>query len=54
MENTNSEEEIHEAFRVFDKNGNSFISATEFRHVITNSGNCDYQVFDEKGSRSQK
>ena len=31
-----SEEEIREAFRVFDKDGNGFISATEVRHVITN------------------
>ena len=31
-----SEEEIREAFRVLDKDGNGFISATELRHVITN------------------
>ena len=33
-----SEEEIREAFRVLDKDGNGFISATEVRHVITNLG----------------
>ena len=33
-----SEEEIREAFRVFDKDGNGFISATEARHVVTNLG----------------
>ncbi len=27
---------IREAFRVYDKDGNGFISAAEFRHVITN------------------
>ena len=33
---TYGEEEIRETFRVFDKDGNGFISATELRHVITN------------------
>ena len=33
-----SEEEIREAFSVFDKDGNGFISATEVRHVVTNLG----------------
>jgi Ca2+-binding EF-hand superfamily protein len=27
-----------EAFRVFDVNGSGFISAAEFRHVMTNLG----------------
>jgi hypothetical protein len=38
MKNTDSEEEIREAFRVFDKDGNGFISAAELRHVMTNLG----------------
>ena len=35
---TDSEEEILEAFKVFDKDGNGFISAAELRHVMTNLG----------------
>ena len=38
MKDTDSEEEIKEAFRVFDKDGNGFISAAELRHVMTNLG----------------
>eukprot|EP01006_Ploeotia_vitrea_P054263 TRINITY_DN67868_c3_g3_i1.p1 TRINITY_DN67868_c3_g3~~TRINITY_DN67868_c3_g3_i1.p1 ORF type:complete len:287 (-),score=53.69 TRINITY_DN67868_c3_g3_i1:150-1010(-) len=38
MCDTDSEEEIKEAFRVFDKDGNGFISAAELRHVMTNLG----------------
>jgi len=38
MKDTDSEEEIREAFRVFDKDGNGFISAAELRHVMTNLG----------------
>ena len=33
MKDTDSEEEIREAFRVFDKDGNGFISAAELRYV---------------------
>lgn len=33
MKDTDSEEEIREAFRVFDKDGNGFISAAELRSV---------------------
>ncbi len=35
MKDTDSEEEIREAFRVFDKDGNGFISAAELRFVET-------------------
>ena len=35
---TDSEEEIREAFKVFDKDGNGFISSNELRHVMTNLG----------------
>ena len=38
MKECDSEEEIREAFRVFDKDGNGFISAAELRHVMTNLG----------------
>lgn len=35
---TESEEEIRESFRVFDKDGNGFISTHELRHVLNNLG----------------
>ena len=38
MKDTDSEEEILEAFKVFDKDGNGFISASELRHVMVNLG----------------
>ena len=38
MQDTDSEEELREAFKVFDKDGNGFISAAELRHVMTNLG----------------
>mmetsp|Transcript_18805 Transcript_18805/g.34022 ORF Transcript_18805/g.34022 Transcript_18805/m.34022 type:complete len:156 (-) Transcript_18805:182-649(-) len=38
MKDTDSEDEIKEAFKVFDKDGNGFISAAELRHVMTNLG----------------
>ena len=38
MQDTDTEEEIREAFKVFDKDGNGFISAAELRHVMTTLG----------------
>lgn len=38
MQEVDSDEEIREAFKVFDKNGDGFISAAELRHVMTNLG----------------
>jgi len=38
MKGLDAEEEIREAFKVFDKDGNGFISAAELRHVMTNLG----------------
>lgn len=34
----NKQEEIREAFRVFDRDGTGMISAAELRHVMTNIG----------------
>ena len=36
MNDTYSKEEIREAFCVFDKDGNGFVSAAELRHVMIN------------------
>ena len=46
MKDTDSEEEIREAFKVFDKDGNGYISAAELRHVMTNLGEklTDHEV----------
>merc|ERR1712216_873956 len=33
-----TEEELIEAFKVFDRDGNGFISAAELRHIMTNLG----------------
>lgn len=38
MKEIDSEEEIKEVFRVFDKDGNGFISAVELRYVMINLG----------------
>ena len=38
MKDTDSEEEICEAFRVFDTAGDGFISVADLRHVMTNLG----------------
>jgi calmodulin len=38
MKDTDSEEEIMEAFKVFDKDGSGFISAAELKNIMTNLG----------------
>lgn len=38
MAETNLEEDIFEAFKVFDKDGNGLISARELKHVMANLG----------------
>lgn len=51
MKDTDSEEEIKEAFKVFDKDGNGFISSAELRHVMTNLGEklTDEEVINQFG-----
>merc|ERR1711959_318686 len=38
MKDTDTEEELIEAFKVFDRDNNGFISASELRRVMTNLG----------------
>lgn len=38
MKDTDTQEELIEAFKVFDRDGNGLISAAELRHVMTNLG----------------
>ncbi|KAI5397774.1 Calmodulin-3, variant 2 [Lathyrus oleraceus] len=38
MKDTDAEEELREAFKVFDKDQNGYISASELRHVMMNLG----------------
>jgi len=38
MKDTDTEEELIEAFKVFDRDGNGFVSATELRHIMSNLG----------------
>jgi calmodulin len=42
---TDTEEEVINAFKVFDKDGNGMISSTELRHVMTTLGD---QLTDEE------
>ncbi|WOL14402.1 calmodulin mutant SYNCAM51A [Canna indica] len=37
MKDTDSDDELNEAFKVFDKDPNDFMSAAELRHVIPTS-----------------
>ena len=36
--NTDAEEELYEAFRIFDKDGTGFISSEDLQQVFTNLG----------------
>ncbi len=38
MRDTDTEEELTEAFKVFDRDGNGLISVEELKHVMTNLG----------------
>ena len=38
FKDANAEEDVKEAFRVFDRDGNGFISADELRYVMTSLG----------------
>ncbi|XP_059089649.1 calmodulin-alpha-like isoform X1 [Tigriopus californicus] len=40
MAEVNMEEEILEAFKIFDKDGNGLISSRELKHVMANLGEC--------------
>ena len=48
MKDIDTEEEIIEAFKVFNRNGNGLISTVELRHVMTNLGdNLTDEELDE-------
>eukprot|EP01083_Nonionella_stella_P263807 895707_1 len=48
VRNNDLEQELKEAYQVFDKDGNGFISAYELRHVLTNLGEklTDDEVYE--------
>ena len=49
----NTEDELEEAFRVFDKDGSGKISIDELRHIMTNKGEklTDEQVGENSNFR---
>jgi len=48
MKDTDTEEELVDAFKVFDKDGSGFINAAELRHVMSNLGEkLSDEEFDE-------
>ena len=51
MKDKDSEEEIAEAFQVFDKEGNGFVSVDELRCQVHN---FDQQVLNLEGSGKDK
>lgn len=38
IKDVDNEEELREAFRIFDKEGNGFLTASELRHIMMNLG----------------
>jgi calmodulin len=38
MKNVDNEEQIREAFKIFDKNGTGFVEVAELKHVLTTLG----------------
>lgn len=48
IKDTDQEDEIREAFRVFDKDDNGYICANELRHVMTNLGErlSDEEIYE--------
>ncbi|XKL65671.1 hypothetical protein PGB90_009091 [Kerria lacca] len=38
LKSTDKDHELHEAFRIFDRNGDGFITADELKHVMINLG----------------
>lgn len=38
LQRQDKEDDVREAFKIFDKSGSGLISVAEFRHVLTNAG----------------
>lgn len=55
MKESDSDEEMREAFRVFDRDGNGYISLSELKHVMTNLGErLSDQELEEMMSEADK